>query len=107
MPEPDNVVHDGVIFHDGVYYFDGEVWHRWREYEDEFDVADMRYRNSSIHRRPDAVSPDYLTSFTFGPQEQGDPNGDGGVLNRMWKVRVDNKTKTVYVAKSDNSFSGL
>lgn len=97
--------HDGTYDHDGTIYHDGTFEHRLREYEQEFDVKNVRYRNASIHRRPDAVSPDYLTAFSTGPQQLGDPNGDRGILNRMWRVRVDGQH--VFISRTDKSFSGL
>lgn len=104
MPDPDSVLHDGIAFYDGKYNFDGTKLHRLREYEDDFNLPEERYRNASITRRPDSVSSDYLTSFTAGPQEQGDISGVGGIINRLWKVRVD--SNTVKVAKTDTSFTG-
>lgn len=83
MSEPK---HDGQFIHDGTIYHDGETTHRWREYESEFDVLDMRYHNASIHRRPDAISPDYLTCFTSGPIAQGDVSA--GIVSRLWRIRV-------------------
>lgn len=79
--------------------------HTWREFEDELAAPPIALRNASLERRPDAISSDYLTSFTYGPQEQGDPNGDGGVLNRLWKIRVGNDHK-IWIAKTNNSFTG-
>lgn len=102
MPEPDDLLHDGQIDYDGVYYYSGEKHYRLREYEPEFDDPEMRYRNASVHRRPDAISSDYLTSFTVGPQQQGDVSQ--GILNRLWRVRV--AAHSVMVSRSDKSFTG-
>lgn len=94
--------HDGTADHDGTYYHSGETFFKLREYEYEFDHPEMRYRNASIRRRPDAVSPDYLTSFTVGPVQQGDVSK--GVLDRMWRIRVDTN-HTVWVSRSDAGFT--
>lgn len=98
----DELRHDGTANHDGTYYHSGELSYRGREYEYEFDTPEMRYRNASIHRRPDAISSDYLTSFTVGPFAQGDVSK--GVLERMWKVRVVGHT--IRVSRSNAGFFG-
>lgn len=99
-----NALHNGSYDHDGTLYHNGETVLRDREYFYEFNLPEMRFRNASITLRPDAISSDYLTSFTVGPQEQGDVSG--GILNRLWKTRVDNAQQRVFVAKANNSFNG-
>lgn len=100
MPSPDELVHDGQIEHDGSYYHDGETFHRWREYIYEFDVPPMRYRNASAVRRPDAISPDYLTSFTVGPVAVADVSR--GMVDRLWKVRLVGHT--IMIARTNAGF---
>jgi hypothetical protein len=94
--------HDGKIDHDGTWYHDGTNEHRTREYRSEFDRPEMRFRNSSIDRRPDAVSSDYLTSFTLGPNDQGDVSG--GMVDRLWRVRLEGNT--IYVSRTNGSLRG-
>jgi hypothetical protein len=74
----------------------------FREFEEDFDKPEQRYRNTSIVRRPDAISPDYLTSFTVGPRDQGDAST--GAVDRLWRVRVVGGT--IFVARTDKSFTG-
>jgi hypothetical protein len=94
--------HDGKFLHDGTIYHDGETTHRLREYQSEFDRPEMRLRNASITRRPDAVSSDYLTCFTLGPNDQGDVSN--GMVDRLWRVRLIGNT--IYVARTNGSLRG-
>ena len=62
---------------------------RPREYQSEFAISPY-LANSSITLRPDAVSFDYLTTFTLGPKNFGDPSE--GVFADLWKVRADDSS---------------
>jgi hypothetical protein len=54
--------------------------------------------NASLVRRPDAISFDYLTAFSFGPVRQADQSL--GALDRVWRVRYD--AGNVYLARTSD-----
>lgn len=71
-----------------------------REYEADFEEAGYSLSGTSTTRRPDAISLDYLTAYTFGPYAIGDVNTEGA-YSRPWKCRVSGNS--VYVAKANDS----
>ena len=71
-----------------------------REFQEDFE-AGVLTANLSTVRRPDALSFSYLQAFTVGPIAIGDQSG--GTLNRPWYCRVDNTTKSVYIAKANDA----
>lgn len=72
-----------------------------KEFQSQF--SDGNVRGASWERRPDAVSPDYLTALAPGPRELQDPTY--GLLARAWYCRVDNDAKVVYIAKAKDNVS--
>lgn len=58
-----------------------------REKHADFDTPTHAVLGTSIERRPDAISLDYLTAFTVGPIEEGDVSQ--GATARVWRVRDD------------------
>lgn len=70
-----------------------------RESQAEFDTPDHQLLRTSITRRPDAVSFDYLWSYAFGPVAIGDVTQ--GLRNRPWYVRAEGLT--VYVARANDA----
>jgi hypothetical protein len=68
--------------------------------------ADFESRNpvlteTSLVRRPDAIALDYLTAFSLGPVVNGDTSE--GVVSHVWKCKVDNNLKKVYIARENDS----
>jgi hypothetical protein len=68
------------------------------------DFAGVLSGNLSLTKRPDALTFDYLTAFSLGPVAQGDSSL--GPINRPWYVRADNATKTVFIARANDSNDG-
>lgn len=69
--------------------------------EAQADFVGHRTGNVSITKRPDAISFDYLTSFSMGPRAFGDIST--GATDRPWRVRADNALKQVFLAKTDDT----
>lgn len=65
------------------------------------DFLGRRTSNVSTTKRPDAITFDYLTTFSLGPIDIGDLTQ--GVINRPWYVRADNASKTIYIARSNDT----
>lgn len=59
-----------------------------RQFQADFATALATLSNASIIRRPDAISLDYLTSFSRGPVAIGDVSQ--GTVPFIWRVRVTN-----------------
>jgi hypothetical protein len=55
----------------------------------------------SIDRRPDTFSANYLFAHAWGPVALSDFSK--GLLNRPWRIRADNATKTVYLARANDA----
>lgn len=70
------------------------------ERQAEFQTGDDEYAGTSSTRRPDAISLDYLTAFSMGPEAEGDASL--GLFRRGWRVRCENGEGggTVYLARS-------
>ena len=62
-----------------------------REFLADFDTATrVLSEGASLQKRPDAISFDYLTSFSIGPVSLGDASQ--GSNNRVWRARAVNDT---------------
>jgi hypothetical protein len=72
-----------------------------REYQNEFAISQF-FESSSITLRPDAVSFDYKTAFTLGPNSIG--AGSDGLFEKVWKFRADN-TNVWYSAETGGTWS--
>jgi len=85
-----------------VEVFDPDASSDLREFLADFDTPTHALgAGGSLVKRPDAVSPDYLVSYSLGPIALGDANS--GPVNRVWKARADNTTNTVYVARANDA----
>lgn len=73
-----------------------------REFQADFNTGSITHAGTSSVRRPDAISPDYLTQFSFGPIALQDPSE--GILARVWRVRVDGND--VYLARANDANDG-
>ena len=73
-----------------------------REFQADFESGTDSLNEASLDRRPDAISLTYLTSFTVGPDVQGDASV--GVLRRTWKVR--DVGGTIKVARATDAGDG-
>lgn len=60
------------------------------------------YTGVSITKRPDTISLDYLTAYTFGPNDVGDSTL--GPYVRSWKVRATDSG--VYLSRENNTNDG-
>lgn len=69
-----------------------------RETQADFELADFIAPGLSTTRRPGALSFDYLTAFSLGPKDIGDPSE--GAVDRPWYVRVD--SGNVFVARAND-----
>lgn len=65
----------------------------------DFDTPTRQLVEAETARRPDAISPDYLTAFAMGPHVIGDPAF--GVDVRAWRVRVAGTI--IYLARADDA----
>lgn len=72
-----------------------------RESQGDFQTGSETYEGTSSDRRPDAVSFDYLTSFSLGPVARSDPSE--GILDYAWRVRVDNAAGEVLIARENDA----
>ena len=70
-----------------------------RQFLADFMVAGYQLVRTSLTRRPDAVSFDYLWSAAYGPVALGDTSQ--GPLARAWYARAD--ATTVYVARANGA----
>jgi len=66
-----------------------------REFASEFDTTTRNLIQLSLTRRPDAISFNYLTSFTFGPIAIGDTSA--GIIPYVWRIRILNSS--IYYAR--------
>jgi hypothetical protein len=65
------------------------------------DFAGVKSANLTLLKRPDALTFDYLTAFTLGPQNIGDTLSS--IIDRPWYVRADNMAKKVYTARANDA----
>jgi hypothetical protein len=72
-----------------------------REYQNEFAISQF-FESSSITLRPDAVSFDYKTAFSLGPNSIG--TGTDGLFEKVWKFRADN-TNVWYSVEAGGTWS--
>lgn len=73
----------------------------WRERAADF-VGLEDFAGVSTERRPDAVSYDYLSAFTWGPSAVAVT--DDGLLNRLWYAR--DAGGTIYLARENEARDG-
>lgn len=73
-----------------------------REYKADFQVSTF-LNNTSLDLRPDAISFDYKTAFTFGPTNINDVSQ--GFLNKVWKIRADNDNNVWYASSTGNEWT--
>lgn len=73
-----------------------------REYLVEFNTSTHLLANSSITKRPDAVSSDYLTAYSYGPLSLGDASG--GPQARVWRAKAEEGT--VFVSRANDANTG-
>ncbi len=59
---------------------------------------------ASLTKRPDAISLDYLTAFCLGPVAVADTTL--GVISHIWKCRVDNTLRKIYIARENDTKDG-
>jgi hypothetical protein len=75
-----------------------------RQFQGQFNTISAVNTGTSVLRRPDAVSLDYLVAFTLGPVAVGDVSQ--GPIAFIWRVRVDNSINTVYVTRAQGNTWG-
>lgn len=76
-----------------------------RQFLADFDTDTRRITdNASLLRRPDAVTFDYLKAYSLGPVAIGDSSE--GAYSYVWRVRVDNSEKKVYVCRENGASWG-
>lgn len=66
--------------------------------------ATIALEGTSIAKRPDALSLDYLTAFTPGPLAVGD--NSGGAFVRVWRVDFDPATNDIRIARENDAGTG-
>lgn len=65
-----------------------------KEFQEDFDTVNhVLDEGSSIESRPDAISFDYLTSWSIGPRDLGD--ADFGPRDRVWRAICTNDPTTL------------
>lgn len=69
-----------------------------KEFQADFVSPENKFDGSSVTRRPDAISLDYLHSFTLGPKAISDPSE--GILYRPWRCWLE-AGQYVYVARAN------
>jgi hypothetical protein len=67
--------------------------------EDFYASGTYKVQGASIEVRPDAISLDYHTAYTYGPTEQG--SSDSGIVEKVWRasVKESNNTGSIYLAR--------
>jgi hypothetical protein len=74
---------------------------RTLQFEADFESPTHHVAGTSTSRRPDAVSPDYLTAWSLGPAILGDPGS--GYDSRCWYAVFRDGAIYLAVATADNS----
>lgn len=74
-----------------------------REFRADFDTPEKVLERTSIDRRPDAITLDYLTAFALGPVALSDPTQR--TINRPWAARVNGTA--IEIARSSHSAAEL
>ncbi len=70
-----------------------------REFQADFQTGKDEYAGTSSARRPDAISLDYLRSWSIGPVQRSDASQ--GLQARAWRARADNVAGTVWLRRAE------
>lgn len=76
-----------------------------REFFAEFNTAQHRVTDASITRRPDAISLDYRTAYSLGPEAIGTVAPDAREYTVRWRVRADDANNVWIARESGGGFA--